>query len=83
MKKYKKYEIYDGDKPGGIFDDLPVIEAYSGKEAILKHFKSTGRNFKIKRSAGRDVLFKAQAFYEIDGKKYRDGNVIWYAIDYN
>lgn len=78
----KLYEIYDGQKHK-LFDDYPEIEAKTGKEAIMKHLSQTGRgHYKIKRSAGRDVIFKAQAFYRKDGyeQKYRNGNAIWYAI---
>ena len=72
----KIYQIYDGESP--FLSDYPEIEANTGKEAILKHLKATGRNYKLKRSADNTVLFKAQAFYVKNGNKYLNGNAIWY-----
>lgn len=75
----KTYLIYDGENTNLFADDL-IIEAKTGKEAILKHLKNTGRNYKIKRSKGNDVIFKAQGIRIKGGLHYRDGNAIWYAI---
>ena len=72
----KTYQIYDGE--AGLFKDYPVVEAKTGKEAILKYLKSTGRNYKIKRSKDNSVIFKAQVFYIKNGIRYRGGNEIWY-----
>lgn len=75
----KKYQIYDGEN-SSLFSDYPEIEAKTGKDAIMQLLKSTKRgHYKIKKSGGNDVLFKAEPFYEENGRKYRDGRVIWYA----
>ena len=74
-----KYEIYDGQK-GGLFDDYPIIEAKTGKEAIEKHLAKTGRKYKLRRSKDNNVIFKATQFVEERGKRIKIGNVVWYAI---
>jgi len=77
-----KYLIYDGEDNGLWTDDI-IIEAKTGKEAILKHLKKTGRKYKIRRSKDNNVLFKAVKI-EVKEKDryYKIGNDIWYKIDY-
>ena len=78
MKKYQIYNGYDN-----IMADYPIIEANTGKEAIMKLIKEKNYPIKnIRRSKDNDVVFKAQGFYEKEGYKHQDGNAIWYAIDY-
>lgn len=76
----KLYEIYDGQCTK-LFAEDKIISARTAKEAILEYLKSTNRLYKIRRSGKNDVIFKATPFYEKDGKKYKDGNVVWYKID--
>jgi len=77
----KKYQIYDGED-NNLFADYLIEEAKTGKDAILNYLKKTGRNYNLRRSAGNDVVFKAEPFYEKDGRKYRDGNAVWYTKIY-
>lgn len=76
-----KYQIYDVEDDN-LMSDYPIVEAKTGKEAILKYLKKTGRNYKIRRSGGNDVLFRATPFIEKDGVKIRAGNNVWYAKDW-
>lgn len=75
----KTYEIYDGEK-SSLFDDYPVIEAKTGKEAIEKHLAKTNRKYYLRRSKNNDVVFSATQFREENGNKIKVGNVVWYAI---
>ena len=71
--------MYDGYNTN-LMSDYDIIEAKTGREAVLKLIKAKGYKVKnIKRSAGNDVIFKAEPFYEKDGYKYRNGNVVWFA----
>ena len=75
----KLYQVYDGEN-SSIWEDDFETGATTGKEAIMKLLIQTKRgHYKIRRSKEKDVLFKAQGFYLKDGRKYRDGNAIWYA----
>lgn len=73
----KKYQIYDGEN-SNLFSDYPIIEAKTGKEALLIYLKKTGRNYNLRRSKDNNVLFRATPFYEENGTKYKDGNNVWY-----
>lgn len=75
----KKYQIYDGENSTPLFEDDTTVEARTAKEAIEIHLLKTNRVHKLRRSGGRDAMFKAQPFYEENGRKYRDGNIVWYA----
>ena len=75
----KTYQIYDGEG-SGIFDDLPIVEGKTGKDAILKHLAKTGRKYNIRRSSGNSAIFRATAVKQIEGRLIRNGNDIWYAI---
>ena len=76
----KKYEIFDSYN-NKLLHDYPVIEAKTGKEAVMKLIRKKGYSIKnIHRSADNIVHFKAQSFIEKDGRKYKSGNAIWYAI---
>lgn len=76
-----KYQIYDGEN-NNLFSDYPIIEAKTAKEAILKYLKNSNRDYKIRRSASNDVLFRATPFTEKNGAKIRAGNDVWYAKDW-
>ena len=73
----KTYQIYDGEN-SSLLDDHPIIEAETGKEAIEEYLKKTNRNYKLKMSAGNDVLFSATPFVEKGGMRYKNGNSVWY-----
>lgn len=74
----RKYQIYDGY--GSLMFDYPEIEAKTGKEAIMILIKQRGYKIKnIKRSKDNDVEFKAEAFYEKNGQRFKQGRAIWYA----
>lgn len=74
----KTYQIYDGEG-SSMFADLPLVEAKTGKEAILKHLAKTGRKYKIRRSAGMNAIFRATAITQEGERLIRNGNDIWYA----
>jgi len=75
----KTYQIFDGYHTA-LLDEFPIIEAKTGKEAILKLIKERGYKIKsIKRSALNDVKFSATHFIEDNGCKYKQGNTVWYA----
>lgn len=74
----KTYQIYDGENSRIFADDI-IIEAKTGKDAILKHLEKTGRKYKLKRSAGNNVIFRATAIKQEGERLIRNGNDIWYA----
>jgi len=73
----KKYQVYD--TRGALFNDDPVFEAITAKEAIIKYMETKGESYKIKRSKDNDVIFRATPFREENGRKVKDGNDVWYA----
>lgn len=80
----QKYQIFDGEK-GGLFDDYPVEEAKTGKQAIINYLKKTGRKYNLRRGADRSVMFSATPFYEKNGLLYKGSEtknkrVVWYKI---
>ena len=71
--------MYDGLN-SRLLADYDIIEAKTAKEAVMKLIKIKGYNIKnVKRSAGNDVRFRAEPFYEKNEQKYKNGNVVWYA----
>lgn len=64
-----------------LLDDDPIIEAKNSADACRKLLNKLNIPFtKIERSRDNDVIIKAQPFYEKNGIKYRNGNVVWYKV---
>jgi hypothetical protein len=74
----KIYQIYDGEN-NSLFADCPLVEGKTGKDAILKYLEKTNRKYKLKRSSGNNVIFRATGVIQEGERLIRNGNDIWYA----